>query len=465
MVETIQWHEVFLKRILIIGCILVFLIPPIQAADENVHFLNAYAFMKGDFYPEFEPGTQMGRSFPKDMIAYVEWWNADEDGKTNLEDVMNYSESVAGEGTENIFLPYWASETNLIGYIFSGGGMLACSLLYRLLSINVSGYELLIAGRMFNLLFYATVIYWAIKMTPYYKKTLLALALMPMAIFQASTLSYDAILIPCCFLLFAIIMRKISEDTLITPGLFATMCFISIIVFNVKTVYAPFLFGLAFIPNERFGGKKKYIVAGCVIVGCGLGSFAINKLVLSISTSGFQNPYGELYTEQIQYLLGNPLTFINYILNSFRHYRGFYFSGFIGLMGKRYFALPSFIIIYYGLFLVMIAFVESACGNIIKRWNRIALGIMLGLSVYISFAGIYVTWTAIKQGIGGNWVDGIQGRYFIPIAIFVPMIFSHKKSKKQNGHSFNICDNVVFYTVTIVPILLLFFALLRFWNI
>lgn len=461
--KRFEWGEIFKTRIILFGIILVFLIPPIQAADENVHFLNAYAFSKGDFFPEYEAGTYTGRTFPKDIISYVEIWDADEDRRASIEEAMRYPGPQKINESDEKFYPYWASETNMVGYIFSGTGMWLCKLIFGMIGIPVSGYDLLIAGRFCNLLFYGTVVYFAIKITPCYKRTMLALALMPMSIFQSATLSYDAILIPSCFLLFALILQGLYSEEKITSRKLCIMCAISIILFNVKTVYAPLLLGLAFIPKEQFGGKKKYIMAGISIVGCGLGVFLLNGILSSIYTQGYVNPYGELYAGQIQHLTHNLIGFIIYIINSIKKYCDFYFISFVGTIGKLDFPFPSIILLYYGIFLLFIMWNDSGNEKAVKCGHKLLLASVIGLIIYISYAALYCTWTAIDPGIGVNWVEGFQGRYLIPIAIYVPVLFSYQRKKRRNRE--NIMNEIVYYTVTVFPAFTLLFELLRFWNI
>lgn len=85
-----NWAKIFLKRILIIGILLVFLIPPIQAPDENSHFLNAYSLIHGNFYPEYQNNSKLGRYFPENIITYIENWNANNKAE-NIESFINNS--------------------------------------------------------------------------------------------------------------------------------------------------------------------------------------------------------------------------------------------------------------------------------------------------------------------------------------------------------------------------------------
>ena len=65
-------------------------------------------------------------------------------------------------------------------------------------------YQLYFA-RFFNLLFYSLIISISIKIKPILKKTIAQIGLMPMALFQAATVSYDPLLIALSFLAISII--------------------------------------------------------------------------------------------------------------------------------------------------------------------------------------------------------------------------------------------------------------------
>lgn len=459
-----NWYKIFLRRMLILGVVLVLLIPPVQAADETTHFYNAFSLSRGDFYPEYAQGTYTGRSFPKAIQTYMDSWNSG-NVHVRLSDInKDFFTSPVIDYNDTVFVPYWASETNLVGYIFSGAGMFLASIIGKIVGLSASPYGLLIAGRLFNLFFYICAAGYAIKISPCFKKTLLLLALMPMAFFQAATISYDALLIPSCFLLFAVTMRGIHTEQKITAAAIGLMCFISVILFNVKTVYAPLLLGLAFIPKERFGGTRNYILAGGAIIGSGLGILVLNRILFAISTVGYINPYGALYEAQFHHLMSHLFGFWGYIANSFVSKCGFYYKSFIGFLGQWRVSFPLVVLVGYGLVLIGVAWFEARKGRVLNCVGKILMGLMILLIIYASFAGIYTTWTAIEQGVGVNWVDGIQGRYFIPIAIYIPMICSYSGKKQLSASVSSFVDRFTWCVATAIPLLTVVLVFCEYWE-
>ena len=70
----------------------------------------------------------------------------------------------------------------------------------------------------------------------------------------------------------------------------------------------------------------------------------------------------------------------------------------------------------------------------------------------------------VKNEIGGNFIDGVQGRYFIPLLLFVPLLISNKliKNKKvlkffEESFDINLC--IIFINLLVA----LFTCLVRYW--
>ena len=60
--------------------------------------------------------------------------------------------------------------------------------------MNLSIYGVILMGRLFNLLTYVMLGFFAIRFIPCYKNLLAMLAVMPLSIYQAASLSQDAVL-------------------------------------------------------------------------------------------------------------------------------------------------------------------------------------------------------------------------------------------------------------------------------
>ena len=242
--------------------LLVFLTPPMAVPDEATHFLNAYAVSKGHFFADMKDG-QIGVEIPR---AYGDFINKYESVAQDFNHRQSFSEYyydswLMKDLSEVIFIP--ANRTlNPIGYLISGLGIAIGNVLC--MNFNLP-YNLFLFGRIFNLSFYIFIIYWAIKITPNFKRTMIVAALMPMSIFLAASFSYDAVIIPICFLLFAYLLKlhRLPENTQITNYDIAVILVIAFFIAGVKQAYLPLLLTLFAIPTRRFGSKKDIIAVLC----------------------------------------------------------------------------------------------------------------------------------------------------------------------------------------------------------
>lgn len=168
----------------VFGILIIYLTPPECSPDEATHFIHSYSVASGKFFPEVENGV-MGRWLPKHINDFL----IDNDSakldrqyeqKYSYKDMMENREYIE-KSKEKVFVGVnTATGVSLISYLISSSGIL----LSRILGGQfASAYNLLIMGKLANLIFYGIVIYFALKITPYCKNIMFMIALMPMSIF------------------------------------------------------------------------------------------------------------------------------------------------------------------------------------------------------------------------------------------------------------------------------------------
>lgn len=420
----------------IVGGILLFIIPPMAAPDENDHFYNIYAFSDAGFFPDFQEDL-LGRMLPECIIDFVNGYN--ERFAAKLNEQYNFSEAygswaIPSDFEEYRFVPYWNSNVNLIGYLPSGTGIV----IYRILAaafpfICVSPYNLLLFGRICNLTFYIIIMYYAIKWTPILKYTIFLTALFPMSLFLASTLSYDTIIIGFCTLLFSRIMNILSSTRIISRKDLIVISSCAIFLLNVKTAYVPLLIVLFSLAVERFEKIGRYIKYIVVVLGTGMIPFVIFYVGKGVVLKDFTWKYTPAMNEQAKVILSAPVYFVNYIANSFVHYGKFYYLGCLGSLGQQDTNLPEVFLYILTFITLFVAFVEVSSQNLITVKFKILSLIGILLTIYAIFAGTYIIWTGTRYDIGLDYVEGCQGRYFIPLIIWVVGLFGNSTLKKRSG--------------------------------
>jgi uncharacterized membrane protein len=329
-------------------------------------------------------------------------------------------------------------------------------------------YNLLLFGRIFNLMFYIIVTYYAIKITPKFKRSMVLLSLMPMSIFLAASLSYDAVIIPVSFLLFAYAMKLITSpaEYIITKKDIMAVMFIAFFLGGVKAAYLPFLLILLAVPRLRFGTIKRYLVCIGIVTVTALAAYAIPAVCNQIATKTavVDTKY---IVQQKEYLSAHAFQFPFIILNTFKKFGVFYLGGFFGILGclDTNFPIPVLIIFYLVLIFVMLmdSFDAGYVMKSAKLLSTAALVIcVLGLMHYM-----YINWTSQVAGIGVDYVTGVQGRYYIPVALFVFILFSNslmQKHKKLRQIFDKKANCITFFAPAVLGLLTVTTVLLRFWG-
>jgi len=450
----------------VIGVLLVFLTPPMTVPDEPAHFINAYAISKGNFFADVQDG-QIGVTMPKVYADFINKYGSVIQDKNHRYSFSDYqSESWQKQDmTEVVFYP--ANRLlNPIGYLISGLGIAFGNIVC--LNLNLP-YNLFLFGRIFNLGFYILIIYFAIKITPRFKRTMIVTALMPMSIFLAASFSYDAVIIPICFLLFAYVLKlsAFSENIRVTRQDIAVISTIAFFLGGIKQAYLPLLLTLFAIPIRRFGSKKRYI--GCIILVLivALSSFRIPQTINQSVTKNINQPEKEYENLQKDYIISHQDQIPIIIQNTLKEYPLYYLSSYFGTLGwlDTNFPFP-FLVLFYLIFISVILFDAYETGQIPIRLKAFSFLAVI-ISIIGMFTKMYISWTSLPwvMGVGADLVSGIQGRYFIPLTLFGCLLFSN--AWFRNLKLLSTLDKFAVYasryTILIFPLLTLLIILLRFW--
>ena len=132
-----------------------------------------------------------------------------------------------------------------------------------------------------------------------------------------------------------------------------------------------------------------------------------------------QTNYSKIY-----YLLHNPLNVIYLVVNTLERNLNFYITTYVGSsLGKFNISQPTYISIIYYLISFLSLYVKKENQEFNKKEKRILIITWILNSMAI-FGGLYLGWGEVRNII----VDGVQGRYFIPINIILFTCLYSKKS-------------------------------------
>ena len=350
----------FAKRgaccIFLCGALFAFANPPLQTPDETDHYLRTYAISMGRF--DFDAK----RSYPEDVNELMDafpgaWVNAHTsaglgtDPDTNAEQPYNtagyalkqYGKDGRVESIWNSFTQYinWEkrdsaadSVTEPISFLILPflPGALGMALA-RLFGFGALGC--LYGGRLMNLLVYTLLCYAALRSAKKCRPAFLAVMLLPMSLYMGASLSYDAALLACYYLMLALLTCPEWDSR--TAAVYTAACVFA----NGTKPYINLLWVVLPLVVVRKNEWKARLNRAWYTVGTLAGALLLTQIVEQYGTL-LRHNYGTIARQggstvnggaQLLFVLKNPLRYIAVLLGTL--YENDVFLGQLGLFGWK----------------------------------------------------------------------------------------------------------------------------------
>jgi uncharacterized membrane protein len=414
--------KLFVVLSLSLGIIMVFIFPPFDHLDELEHYYRAYEVSEGKMINQVVDG-QLGNYIPTSLINTV--------NKVRYIHQKGYEYKIVDEAfsmklnpDDRTFYRNYASIYSPILYIPQALGIIISRI------FNAAPITMLYLGRLFNFLAYVSLIYYSLKILPFKKHLMLIIALLPMTLIQASSLSADALVISFSFLFVSTVLRigYGKEVTTVSGKNIFLLIVVGMFMSISKPVYVPLLLLVFIIPYHKFGTKKIYFrKVFSILVCCVLPMIIWNMLNLTnISVPDVRGGEGISPSDQVHFVLTHPFRYIKVIYDTILNYGSLQFLAMLGKAVTNYGYSLSPIIVFGFVFLLFFASIPNR-SYLEEEAVRLQL-IKKALLVLIISTVLVLTYTALYTGftsVGGSLINGIQGRYFLPIApLFFLMISS-----------------------------------------
>ncbi len=423
-------ERLFLLLAIPLGMGYAFLLPLGQAPDEPAHIFRAYSIVVGDIEPLMNNEEGIGSYLPANLEDHLTWNPIA--GSTRML-FSNITEPVS-EDTE--FRVYGGSANyNPLCYIPQIVGLLLSRIVRSPLIVS------LFIARLFNLAAFIAIIYFAIKLAPKFKGFILFFMLTPIALQQAASFSPDALVISVSVFIVSYVMYLIyGKKGVMKKSEVSLLYILAIALGLLKLIYIPLLMTYFLIPRERFGeGKQKTyhaiaMIAAVAITGLGWMVFSSKYLITpfeGVDTMG-----------QISFILGNPARFIGVLMRTLQIKMRFYaMSGFGMVLGTLQINLPE-MYTYFSAGITLLLLAQNKERLKAKLNERIVYATVFFLTCLLIFLGLYLQWSTV----GAPIVEGIQGRYFLPLLLLVPM-FIYKPNPKETRPCLIKNEHILIYSV------------------
>lgn len=267
--------------------------------------------------------------------------------------------------------------------------------------------------RFAGLMVYVAACYFAIRITPAGKWTLAALALAPMALYQASTLSADGFTNGVSILFIGLVLFVYGSGTPPASKWMWALMAGSFLLGFAKPGTFLLLPLLLILPGERFASRRwiMLLLTGALLAIV----FNIGWTALSIPNSNFSEGQSQGVSEKLGLILSAPggflVTFVRNLSSSLLPY----YKDWVGVYGHWAGIVPASV---YWSFTVLLAITVLMDVPTIRFDKRIRL-YMAVLSLVSSLAVMGMFFVA-NYSPGAANILGRQGRYFIP---FAPLLF------------------------------------------
>ena len=456
-----ELYKVAFVVILCFGIVCALIVPICDVSDETEHLTRAEITSRGILVPHWT-GDELGVEGLFNHTEGQKYSTERNDGAGfyTINSIKFFTENLGytvfetEDDTDKVnSTPYLIESTfeqnPFIGYLPQAFGVFIA----KLLDLNVMW--MLWLARICNLLFYACVISLAIKKTPVLKIPLMVISCLPISLYQAASVSIDAMIISLGLLAVSyFIYMCYAKEKSITTKEIAIFTVICIFLGLCKLTYLAFIFLLLLVPFKNYEKDTKNvlpILLISILVAAVIGFLwsRYSTPTLLHSWRGSRNLVNS--TLHIEYLKNNPKHILEFFKIIFTRDLKHLANGVFSFFGARQVIdhyIDKYIIVTLSL-LSFLAVTLLAYPQKFKFELKTRLG-SLGLILIIYVATCFIqllTWAFI-----GQFNLGLSLRYFIPLLALVPVALwiKYNPIEKEVFDKYAIVLIVVFLATMII---------------
>ena len=411
----LEWIFVFF--VLVIGLMYMFLLPPYSVPDEAAHFVSAYG----------QSSRLMGEEVLNEeglvIVANEKLWGADE-MNPDAGSYDKYFRGFWGIGTnpkhQNV-ATITPISTDVVCYFPQVVGIV----LARVMGYNSE--QLLYCGRIFALMWYVFIMYWAIKKIPFGKMALFAIGSFPMTMQMVISYNYDSVLLGACFFALAYLMHLIYEQQKVEWKDIVLITVLALIIAKIKFIYLPIIGIALFIPREKFGSISKKMASAGLVLGVSVITVLLQKMpvIQDLAVSHVTNTLEQTEAITIGYMLENPVAITNLFFRTFIHESTNYLTGMVASpLGYLELWVPTLVAFaFIGVLLVTI-WSETQNRTDVTLKIRVFSLVLGGIVAAMAFTAIICDCTPVNS----HKIVGFQGRYLLPVLPLAIIVLKNKKA-------------------------------------
>ncbi len=394
----------FFVLALLTGSLIALLLPLGQAPDEGAHAIRVDALSHGRVLGHRE-GTDGGFTTPPTLLEVA---RQTPEGQVQTLAERNAADTVEWGGPSRFV------ELGTIATYFPAAYLPAALTVKVVRLFQASPAQAFLAGRLANVLAFGLLATAALALAKRGRALIAATLLLPMSLGLSASLSGDGVLIASAALAAACMTRGGAREWWTAAALIT-------LIGLTKLPYAPLLLVLLAAARPSVPTRLGVVALS---LGLMLGWAAFNQATVIGAFSRPPYEAGPLWpgppqrfaavdpVAQLQVLRADPTRAITVVAQSLYEQQQLW-QQMIGVLGWLFIMLPMWL---YSLWTVALPFVFVALFFETGLGPRPALAGLLGiaLSAWAVMLAQYLGWTAV----GATVIDGLQGRYFLPLLPF-----------------------------------------------
>ena len=430
--SKISTERAFLVMWCFMGVMYSFSGPLFSVPDEYGHLCRSYEVSYGYLLSDINEQTgAIGRELPlDDSITDLlgKNWQSFSDNSD-----LNVKENLIFKAFNNIAV------YSPVTYMPQALGIFIA----RNLTDNVA--VIVYSGRFFNWLFITLILFAAIKIIPVAKGVLALIALLPMNIHEAISLASDGMVVALSMLMVAFVIHlRYKQTSQLKIWQHCILFLLAWLISQIKIVYLPFILLYVLIPNRLFGsGKRKAIE----ILSIWMLAIASNLIWLKLCSKFLSSSPGNMAI-QMGYVLQNPFTYLTVLARTFFDISAVYIDEMIGsnLAWLNVTTVRILVQVYICILAYKFWVNSRRRLNLSRTIENGVFGLIVFSIIILIATSEYLYWTRPYS----NFVDGIQGRYLIPVML--PLYFTINNSSDillNNNRANNLTLNVTSFITCI----------------
>jgi len=419
---------VFAVVALVVGGYLACVVPHFAGIDEPAHFYRSYQISTGRLLPLHPDGSAFsGACIPSGVVRGVL-----RDRRTVAEHNTRLAGLPAGTVRRATVddAPRCPGDSSRRFVTFSTFGSPVpyapqAAAMFVARSLGAGVYGMLLGSRLAELVVYVGLVWWAIRRATRSPWALCAVALIPVALFQASVSeSHDALTIAISLLVVSSALRlvDVGDATTLRRALGEAML-LTLLLAACKPGYVV-LSACYLLPLLGRANRREWwplVALPCVGV---VASLVWNELV-----GGLWRTDADLFAvavdpdRQRSLLLHQPWHFVDAVARTVVEQLDDWGKGLI-VLGPSVAVWPLLAVVVFLVVLALVS-VQSSPGepDALSPLQRVLLALVFIAGCLLVLGAQYVYWSAP----GDDVVGGMQARFFVPLLVLVPIVVGPRR--------------------------------------